>query len=120
MIVATPAGSTAYASSAGGLILPRGTPSFLIAPLAPFEPHGIRPIIYPDDEKVAIATTRMRSETCVAVHVDGIALIESTNTDVAITAVRAAHGVTLLIADEYLAEWQDQTYLAQGFTQVKV
>jgi NAD+ kinase len=42
VLVATPAGSTAYNSSAGGRVIPLGTNVIALTPLSPFRPRGWR------------------------------------------------------------------------------
>ena len=52
VLVATPAGSTAYNLSAGGPILPLAAPLLALTPLAPFRPRRWAGAILPDDTKV--------------------------------------------------------------------
>ncbi len=54
ILVATPAGSTAYNLSAQGPILPIGSPLLAITPLSPFRPRRWRGAIIPHDGKVTI------------------------------------------------------------------
>jgi NAD+ kinase len=54
ILVATPAGSTAYNLSANGPILPLGTPLMALTPLSPFRPRRWRGALLPDAAKVAI------------------------------------------------------------------
>jgi NAD+ kinase len=49
LIVATPMGSTGYARAAGGSILPHSLPCLTVAPIAPFAPAGLRPIVCGDE-----------------------------------------------------------------------
>lgn len=52
MIVATPAGSTAYNLSANGPILPLGSNMLALTPLSPFRPRRWRGAILPDKSEV--------------------------------------------------------------------
>ena len=54
IIIATPAGSTAYNLSAHGPILPIAAPLLALTPLSPFRPRRWRGAILPDDAVVAI------------------------------------------------------------------
>jgi NAD+ kinase len=54
VLVATPAGSTAYNLSANGPILPLDAPLMALTPLSPFRPRRWRGALLPDRAKVAI------------------------------------------------------------------
>ena len=114
VLVSTPAGSTAYATSAGGLSLPYDSSTFVLAPLLPFEPRGIRPILYRDDRTLAIAT-RLRPQGRVAVHIDGTVLVDESDIDIMISVRRSPETVRLLIAGDDADLWDDRIYCEQGF-----
>ncbi|TCT07784.1 NAD kinase [Aquabacter spiritensis] len=54
VIVATPAGSTAYNLSAHGPILPLGTPLLALTPISPFRPRRWRGALVPDKGRIEI------------------------------------------------------------------
>jgi NAD+ kinase len=54
ILVATPAGSTAYNLSANGPILPLGAPLMALTPLSPFRPRRWRGALLPDAARVSI------------------------------------------------------------------
>lgn len=54
IIVATPAGSTAYNLSAHGPILPLGTPLLALTPISPFRPRRWRGALVPDKAAIEI------------------------------------------------------------------
>ena len=54
ILVATPAGSTAYNLSANGPILPLGVPLMALTPLSPFRPRRWRGALLPDAARVTI------------------------------------------------------------------
>ncbi len=54
MLVATPAGSTAYNLSAQGPILPVGTPLLAVTPISAFRPRRWRGALVPDTAEVEI------------------------------------------------------------------
>lgn len=53
VLVATPAGSTAYNLSAQGPILPLGTNLMALTPISPFRPRRWRGALIPDDLKIS-------------------------------------------------------------------
>ena len=55
VIVATPAGSTAYNLSAHGPILPLGTALLALTPISPFRPRRWRGALVPDRARIDIA-----------------------------------------------------------------
>jgi NAD+ kinase len=54
VLVATPAGSTAYNLSAQGPIIPIGAPLLALTPISPFRPRRWRGALLPDKARVAI------------------------------------------------------------------
>lgn len=54
MLVATPAGSTAYNLSANGPILPLGSNLLAVTPISPFRPRRWRGAILPEKTRIAI------------------------------------------------------------------
>lgn len=54
MLVATPAGSTAYNLSANGPILPLGSALLALTPISPFRPRRWRGAILPEKTKISI------------------------------------------------------------------
>jgi NAD+ kinase len=54
MLVATPAGSTAYNLSANGPILPLGSALLAVTPISPFRPRRWRGAILPEKTRIAI------------------------------------------------------------------
>ena len=54
LIIATPAGSTAYNLSAHGPILPLNAPLLALTPISPFRPRRWRGAILPDNSKISV------------------------------------------------------------------
>jgi NAD+ kinase len=54
ILVATPAGSTAYNFSAQGPILPLGSAMLALTPISPFRPRRWRGAIVPDKARISI------------------------------------------------------------------
>jgi NAD+ kinase len=54
MLVATPAGSTAYNLSVQGPIIPINAPMLALTPISPFRPRRWRGALLPDKAKVTI------------------------------------------------------------------
>jgi len=72
LLVATPAGSTAYNLSAGGPILPLDAPLMALTPLSPFRPRRWSGALLPDTANVAIDILEpaKRPVAAVADHVE--------------------------------------------------
>lgn len=70
LLLATPAGSTAYNLSANGPILPLDAPLLALTPLSPFRPRRWRGALLPDHAKVTIAVleAEKRPVSAVADH----------------------------------------------------
>jgi NAD+ kinase len=70
VLLATPAGSTAYNLSANGPILPLDAPLLALTPLSPFRPRRWRGALLPDHAKVTIAVleAEKRPVSAVADH----------------------------------------------------
>lgn len=72
VLVATPAGSTAYNLSANGPILPLNAPLLALTPLSPFRPRRWRGALLPDHASVRIEVleARKRPVSAVADHTE--------------------------------------------------
>jgi NAD+ kinase len=80
VLVATPAGSTAYNLSAQGPILPLGSNLVALTPISPFRPRRWRGALIPDDLKISFAvleaTKRPVSAVADQLEVRDVATIE--------------------------------------------
>ena len=72
ILVATPAGSTAYNLSANGPILPLNAPMLALTPISPFRPRRWRGAILPDTAQISIEALEpeKRPVNAVADHVE--------------------------------------------------
>jgi NAD+ kinase len=72
VLVATPAGSTAYNLSANGPILPLDAPLLALTPISPFRPRRWRAALLPDHARVTIAVLEhdKRPVGAVADHIE--------------------------------------------------
>ncbi|MDZ4803316.1 MAG: NAD(+)/NADH kinase [Candidatus Eisenbacteria bacterium] len=68
IVVATPAGSTAYSLSAGGPILGPGVAALVATPICPHT-LSVRPLVYPDRERLTVED--LRTGLSVKVTADG-------------------------------------------------
>lgn len=82
VLVATPAGSTAYNLSAQGPILPLGSNLVALTPISPFRPRRWRGALIPDDLKVSLRVLDPRKRPVSAVadqnEVRDVATVEVT------------------------------------------
>jgi NAD+ kinase len=78
VLVATPAGSTAYNLSAHGPILPLNAPLLALTPISPFRPRRWRGALLPDRAKIEIAVNEAdkRPVSAVADHFEVRSVIE--------------------------------------------
>jgi NAD+ kinase len=67
VLVATPAGSTAYNLSAQGAIIPINAPLLALTPISPFRPRRWRGALLPDKAKVTIEVTEADKRPVAAV-----------------------------------------------------
>jgi NAD+ kinase len=97
VLVATPAGSTAYNLSAQGPILPLGSRLVALTPISPFRPRRWRGALIPDDLKIAFrvldATKRPVSAVADQLEVRDVATVE--------VSVDRAHALSLLFDPEH-------------------
>jgi NAD+ kinase len=72
VLVATPAGSTAYNMSAGGPIIPLAAPLLALTPICPFRPRRQRAVLLPDRAKflIEVLEAEKRPVSAVADHIE--------------------------------------------------
>ncbi len=65
VLIATPVGSSAYNYSAGGPIIPFGTPLLALSPLNPYFPHYLKSLLLPDSFsiKIKVLSSKKRFST---------------------------------------------------------
>lgn len=97
VLVATPAGSTAYNLSAQGPILPLGSNLVALTPISPFRPRRWRGALIPDDLKVALRVLDPRKRPVSAVA-DQVEIRDVATVEVQVDRSRA---LTLLFDPEH-------------------
>jgi NAD+ kinase len=97
ILVATPAGSTAYNLSAQGPILPLGSSMLAVTPISPFRPRRWRGAIVPDSARISIRVLDADKRPVSAVA-DQREVREVAQVDIAIDRVR---DLTLLFDPEH-------------------
>jgi NAD+ kinase len=97
MLVATPAGSTAYNLSANGPILPLGSALLAVTPISPFRPRRWRGAILPEKTRIGIRVLEADKRPVSAVA-DQREIREVARVDVAIDHMR---DLTLLFDPEH-------------------
>jgi NAD+ kinase len=108
VLLATPAGSTAYNLSAHGPILPINAPLLALTPISPFRPRRWRGALLPDKSRVVIRAleAEKRPVNAVADHIEFKSVIE-----VAIAVDREAACLIMFDRDH---SW-DERILAEQF-----
>jgi len=108
IIVATPAGSTAYNLSAHGPILPIYAPLLAVTPISAFRPRTWRGALLPDqvDIKIEVLEAAKRPVNAVADNVEFKSVVE-----VQVAADKKAHSLILFDPDH---SW-DERILAEQF-----
>ncbi|WP_448664844.1 NAD kinase [Sphingomonas sp. CJ20] len=97
MLVATPAGSTAYNLSANGPILPLGSALLALTPISPFRPRRWRGAILPEKTRISIRVLEADKRPVSAVA-DQREVREVAHVDIAIDHLR---DLTLLFDPEH-------------------
>ncbi|MGN6270846.1 MAG: NAD kinase [Sphingomonas sp.] len=97
ILVATPAGSTAYNLSAQGPILPLGSAMLAITPISPFRPRRWRGAIVPDSARISVRVLNPDKRP-VSVVADQREVREVAQVDIAIDRAR---DLTLLFDPEH-------------------
>jgi len=97
VLVATPAGSTAYNLSAQGPILPLGSKLMALTPISPFRPRRWRGALIPDDLKVGLRVLDPKKRPVSAVA-DQLEVRDVANVEVRIDRSQA---LTLLFDPEH-------------------
>ncbi|MDB5671950.1 MAG: kinase [Alphaproteobacteria bacterium] len=97
VLVATPAGSTAYNLSAQGPILPLGSNLMALTPISPFRPRRWRGALIPDDLKISLRVLDPKKRPVLAVA-DQLEVREVATVDVSIDRRLA---LTLLFDPEH-------------------
>jgi NAD+ kinase len=101
VLVATPAGSTAYNLSANGPILPLGSAMLALTPISPFRPRRWRGALLPDTATIGIEVRESdkRPVSAVADHAETRSV-----TDVQIASARHIELLMMFDSDHGLAE----------------
>ncbi|UUL83604.1 NAD kinase [Sphingomonas qomolangmaensis] len=97
ILVATPAGSTAYNLSANGPILPLGSALLALTPISPFRPRRWRGAILPEKARIAITVLEPEKRPVSAVA-DQREVRDVAHVEIAIDRMR---GLTLMFDPEH-------------------
>lgn len=115
LLVVTPAGSTGYNRSARGPVLPHNSNTFIITPLLTFEPKAARPVVFPNKQKVVVRKNNSRKPE-LSVFADATTILKDYTGEVEILVKKSKQKIKLLIANNYLAEFDNKIYAEQGFS----
>lgn len=114
LLVVTPAGSTGYNRSARWPVLPHNSNTFIITPLLTFEPKAARPVVFPNNQKVLVKKNNQRKPE-LSVFADATTLLKDYVWEVEIEVKKSRQKVTLLVANNYVQEFDNKIYAEQGF-----
>lgn len=114
ILVATPTGSTAYATSAGGPILPHGVEALVCAPLLPFLPRGLRPFVVPQNIRLSIHA-HLRHNHSVSVYADNRALLEDGKQDFTLHVELSRRCCPMLVPAQAMSSYTRRAWREIGF-----
>ncbi len=114
IMVSTPAGSTGWSRSYGGVILPHDANLNVLTPVGGFSPHDFHSVPLPDKGRIRVANDTSR-EAPMDILVDNHRIVSMESRSMQILIERASHGVNILIEKSYRERWDNKPYLEQWF-----
>jgi len=115
IMVSTPAGSTGWSRSYGGVVLPHDANLNVLTPVGGFFPSTFRPTVLPDKWRIRIKNDTSR-EAPMDILLDNRRIISAESRPMDITIERASRGVNILIEKSYRERWDNKPYAEQSFT----
>jgi len=112
IMVSTPAGSTGWSRSYGGVILPHDANLNILTPVGGYSPRDFHSVPLPDKGRIRIANDTSRVAP-MDILVDNRRIVSMESRSMQILIERASHGVTILIEKSYRERWDNKPYLEQ-------
>jgi len=112
IMVSTPAGSTGWSRSYGGVILPHDANLNVLTPVGGFSPYGFHSVPLPDKGRFRVTNNTSR-EAPMDILVDNHRIVSMESQSMQILIERASHGVNILIEKSYRNRWDNKPYLEQ-------
>ena len=115
LMISTPAGSTGWSRSYGGVILPHNANLNVLTPLGNTFPREFHSTVIPDKGRVRIKNDTTR-EAPIDILVDNRRIVSMESRPFELTIERATRWVRLLIEQSYREQWDAKIYEEQGMT----
>ena len=115
IMISTPAGSTGWSRTYGGIILPHDANLNVLTPIGGYAPSNLRSVVIPDKWRIRIANDTKR-DIPMDILVDNRRIISMESRPMHITIERANRGVRLLIEKSYKNRWDNKSRQEAGFS----
>lgn len=114
IMISTPAGSTGWSRSYGGMVLPHDANLNVITPLGKMLPKDFGPMVIQDKWRIRIENDTTR-EAPIDILVDNRRILSMESRSFELVIERAAQWVRLLIEKSYLQKWENKPFDELGF-----
>ncbi|MBX9809963.1 hypothetical protein K2X92_06240 [Candidatus Gracilibacteria bacterium] len=114
IMISTPAGSTGWSRSYGGIVLPHDANLSAITPLGKMHPKDFEPMVIADKGRIRIKNDTTRKNP-IDILVDNRRIVSMETDAFELIIERASSGVSLLIEKSYLQKWENKPYAELGF-----
>jgi NAD+ kinase len=109
IMISTPAGSTGWSRSYGGIVLPHDANLNVITPLGKMLPKDFQPMVIADKWRIRIQNDTKRNNP-IDILVDNRRIVAMENRSFDMIIERANRGVNILIEKWYLKKWENKPY----------
>jgi NAD+ kinase len=114
IMISTPAGSTGWSRSYGGVILPHDANLNVLTPIGKITPRDFSALVISDTKQITISNDIMR-ETPIDILLDNHRIVSMETQPFELTIKKSTKGVQLLIEKWYRGIWDAKTYGESGF-----
>lgn len=113
LMISTPAGSTGWSRSYGGVVLPNDANLNVLTPLGKIAPREFSATVLPDRGRIHIKNDTTR-EAPIDILVDNRRIVSMESRPFELMIERASRWVRLLIEQSYRKRWDAKIYTEQG------